>query len=335
MLFSKIIKFLIKKTLKIRFFRNYIKKITTYISEIEKINPSNNDQIINKKISELKPKKPSARNNNYLENFNLGIAVYGFSKPVHLNLLLKSLEIQNVLKYTNIFIDGTQGAPESEPIKETKKIAKKYNVKNLFINNGNFGFRKQMITSMKYMSKNYSNVIFLEDDCIPSMDAVYYFVKSLKKIENKKNIFSVYGSPFFQKNESFGKTFARFQSWGWATNSNNLKFFIPKLNDIYQLNEKDYFEQKSILLTSNLKKKIDITPGRQPSTTINKFFSWDETLTMITAYYNFSHLLTDKRVIYNCGAVNTSLHFKQLWEFLKKPPYNMVDIESCIEKIQE
>jgi hypothetical protein len=119
------------------------------------------------------------------------------------------------------------------------------------------------------------------------------------------------------------KPFGRFQGWGWATTSEKLEPFWRRLMDLYLLTETEYLSFIEENLTKDLLKKIDITPGRQPSATLTKFFAWDETLCMLTAMHGAKHKRSDHRIIYNCGVGDSSAHFTKI-DYYRKPPFNMV-----------
>ena len=256
---------------------------------------------------------------------NLGIALIGFNRPELIKNTLLSLEKQNVLKHLHLWIDGCHGGPTFQ--KETKdiyNIARKFNVKNIHRHNGNKGIERLMLDVQRYMADNYSYIIFLEDDCFPVKDAISKFYGGLKSIENIDNIFSVYGHYFLVLDEK--ETISRFQGWGWGTTSVKLKSIYSQLLELYMLSEEEYLEYTRKHLDKKLINFIDVTPGRQPTSTLNKFHSWDDALCLICAMKGLVHKKTEKRVIYNCGAGKSSTHFKNI-EVYRKPSFNMISYE--------
>lgn len=251
---------------------------------------------------------------------NLSIALFLYDKVDTAQIILEILKKQNALMNLTVFIDGTQG---SRNYKNQKiiEIVKSYNLKEVIINKGKLGFRKQMINSMEYLSENYEKIIFIEDDCIPSLNCIKIFDKELEKIKNFKNIFSVYGSPFLVKNEKFGGTFSRFQGWGWGTTSSKIKLVLDDLKKIYMMSEKKYIEYINKNFNSEIKKKIDITEKRMPSSTLEKFFAWDEVICFLSARIQMEHLLTPERTFYPIMH-EASMHFQNN-ELFKSPPFNM------------
>jgi hypothetical protein len=252
----------------------------------------------------------------------LGIAVFGFDRSDLMHNILTSLQKQGALQHVQVWIDGDQGNPKIfKRTEAVHQVAKKFPVKKIHRHRGNLGFRKIMLNAMHYMAYNYDRLIFLEDDCFPTKDAIKIFKEELDIIRKRTDIFSAYGHHFLVPTE--GETIGRFQGWGWATTSNKL---LPLLNDLTQcflMSEEQYIEFIRETLTDEVLQIIDVTPGRQPTVTLRSFFAWDETLCLLCALKGLKHKKTHKRVIYNCGVGKNSTHFKNVM-FFRKPPYNMI-----------
>ena len=256
----------------------------------------------------------------------IGIAVYAFDRKELVHNVLESLAQQGVLDCVHVWIDGDQGNPETRKVlDQTEEIVRQYAVRKVHRNRGNFGFRKMMLTSQRYMLERYEKIIFLEDDCFPTHNAIAEFSKELDLVSEDPSIFSVYGHPFLMPGED--KPFSRFQGWGWATTSKRLEPFWRRLMDLYLMTESEYLEFIDKNLTKDLLRKIDITPGRQPSATLKAFFAWDESLCMLTAMHGTKHKRTEQRIIYNCGVGESSGHFYNIDNY-RKPPFNMVSPEN-------
>ncbi len=253
----------------------------------------------------------------------LGIALFAHTRTNCFQNTLESLARQDALHNTHIFIDGDQGKPAlRKKIDEVYNIASKYQVKNIHRQRSAYGFRKMMLLSGEFMRQNYSRILFLEDDCFPTSNAIEQFSNELDEIEDKDHIFSVYGHPFMVGSE--GEDFGRFQSWGWATTSKKLAPIWAELKQCYLMPEPEYLTFVNDKLSPEITNKIDVTPGRQPTETLRKFFAWDETVCLITALHGLSHKRTENRLIYNCGAGLNSTHFEHL-QLFRKPPFNMID----------
>lgn len=258
-----------------------------------------------------------------------GIAVFAHTRHEFLRNTLESLSRQGALGMTHVFIDGDQGKVDVRArVETTIGVANEYPVKQIHTQRGGFGFRKMMLLAGKFMSDTYDRIVFLEDDCFPTRKAVEGFDRELRSIEHRDDIFSVYGHPFLVDGE--GSSIGRFQGWGWATTAAKLKPVWEALEECYLMSEPQYLAFVADNLTPDLKQQIDVTPGRQPSDTIKKFFAWDETVCLITAMRGQRHKKTDDRLIFNCGAGAGSTHFSNI-DFYRSPPFNMIAADEVWE----
>ena len=263
---------------------------------------------------------------NYKPTKPLGIAVYTFDRADSVEHVLESLMLQDALEHTHVFIDGDQGnASKRARIDETERIVSEFPVKKVHRNRGNYGFRKMMVVSMRTMMEQYERILFLEDDCFPTRYAYKGFSMELDKAENDPDIMSVYGHPFFMPVEEAGPH-GRFQGWGWATTREKLRLLWQQLLELYLLNEEEYLRYMEENLTPELREKLDVTPGRQPTSTLPRFFAWDEVLGFLAAKAGVKHARTQERLIYNFGVGGDSTHFNNI-EHYRKPPFNMVTME--------
>jgi hypothetical protein len=253
---------------------------------------------------------------------DVGIIVFGHTRPLSLADVLTSLKMQGSIGLVEVWLDGHQGRPDiKEKTEHVFQVASNFSVKKIHRHNGMLGFRKMVLIALRDAVQKYKHLIILEDDCFPTRDAINIFQEELLLIENKNNVFSVYGHPFLMPSE--GEFFTRFQGWGWATTSEKLSPFLDKLVDCYSLPEERFLEFVNRALTDEIVAKLDITPPRQPTHTLRKFFAWDETLALLTAMEGMTHKKTPKRAIYNFGADLDSSRFKDI-DWYTKPPFNMV-----------
>lgn len=256
----------------------------------------------------------------------LGILVFGHTRPLYIADVLESLKLQSAIQYVDLWLDGHQGKPDYQKLCELSfNIASNYDVNNIIKHNGHIGFRKLIITALEDAINKYKNIIILEDDCFPTRHCVEMFRESLEKIKDKNEIFSVYGHPFLIGEEN--NICTRFQGWGWGTTDDKLMPYLVKLKDCYLLPEWKYLEFVRQNLDSCTINRLDVTPPRLPTITLKKFFAWDETLALLTAIDKKSHYLTRERSIYNFGASANSSRFKYL-KYYQEPPYNMVSHEN-------
>lgn len=253
---------------------------------------------------------------------SFGILLFGHTRLEELESVLESLKRQDALKYTEVWLDGHQGKAQlKQKTRNTIELVGKFPVKRLHTQNGNFAFRKMMLLGLSEMSCRYRDILVLEDDCFPTRDAVALFRAELDRIRDDRGVFSVYGHPFLVESE--GETCTRFQGWGWATTARKLRPILRQLMDCYAMTEDRYLSFVRTTLTAEVRARIDVTPPRQPTHTLEKFFAWDETLCLLTALAGQVHRPTPRRTIYNCGMGRDSTHFG-VNERFRKPPYNLI-----------
>jgi len=253
---------------------------------------------------------------------DFGIAIFGHSRPHLIESALTSLAHQDALNRVHVFLDGDQGRPDvRRKVEQVATVVERFPVRALHRRNGNLGFRKLILQSMKYMSEHYDSMLFLEDDCFPTRGCVEVFRADLDLIRDRKDVFSVYGHPFNVPNET--EYFGRFQGWGWATTAEKLGPILADLVHCYWMSEEDFLQFTGEAMTEEVLSRIDVTPGRQPSATLRRFFAWDETLCLLTALRGLLHKRSSRRVIYNCGVDSEGAHFNNV-EFYRAPPFSMV-----------
>lgn len=256
-----------------------------------------------------------------------GIIVTAFNRPLYLADVLESLKKQEALKYTEVWIDGFQGNQLLKlKTSQTYEVALNYGIKNIKRHNGTLGFRKMMMHVLLHAAKTYKYFVILEDDCFPTKNAIQQFRDELVNIEKKENIFSVYGHYFGVPAEK--DTIGRFQGWGWGTTSEKMKPVLNKLIDCYSMTEENFLSFVKEVMTPEVKKRLDITPPRNPSLTLDLFFAWDETLALLTSLENQVHKKTSSRTIYNFGMGKDSTHFEEKHNpVFRNPPFNMISHE--------
>ncbi|MCB1531258.1 MAG: hypothetical protein KDJ35_00155 [Alphaproteobacteria bacterium] len=254
---------------------------------------------------------------------NIGILVIGFMRPKHLGSVLESLKLQNLLGRTHVWIDGQAGRSEFTALnKETVKVAQSYAVKDLHVHNGHYGIEKIMLDALKILSETYDAFIVLEDDCFPLKGFFDVFESALKEIKGRDDIFSVYGHHFKVPDE--GKTFSRFQGWGWATTSAKMKTLLPEMDRLFMLPEQKYLDHIEKSLTSDVRAALDKTPGRDVLKTMQFMFSWDSCLSLLCAQRGLLHRKTQPQSIVSMGVDKFSGHFNDNINRYRLPPFNMV-----------
>lgn len=258
---------------------------------------------------------------------NFGILLIGHMRPMHLQAVLESLRQQDALSMTHVWIDGTADRLDLS-LSATEmcvKVVRNFTVRELRDLHGHMGIEKLMLDGLEFMAKHYDTFLIIEDDCFPCHDAVSVFRKELKAIKTDSSVFSVYGHHFGTKSER--DTITRFQGWGWGSTADKINAHLPLMRKLFNLNEKDYLSYIENALSHDACEHLDITPGRNVLDVLQKFFSWDSCLALITAQNKQLHKKTPKKTIYNFGLNTGSGHFNSQNDALRRPPFNMVTLD--------
>ncbi len=257
-----------------------------------------------------------------------GIIVFGHRRKQHLRNVLESLKRQDVLAVTHVWIDGSSHASELDVlVKDCQSLKAEYPEATWQFHHGRLGIEKLMLDGLSFMARQYEKIIILEDDCFPTSNAVSVFLEHLTEIENDPTVYSVYGHHFETPNE--GKTFSRFQGWGWATTRQKLIPVLSQLKAMFIMSEDEYLKWTASALTPEIISKLDVTPGRDVVNVLRQQFSWDSASTLLTAILGLSHMKTSQKVIYNCGIGVGSGHFKEDRDFLRSPPFNLIAVDEA------
>ncbi len=259
----------------------------------------------------------------------LGILVIGYNRPFHLQSVLESLRQQGRLNQVHVWIDGTQGRGEYQD-DNTKSIAiaKRYSVKKIHVVKGHLGIEKIMLDALDFMSQKYSRVLVLEDDCFPVEGAIDQFEMTLLEVKERCDIYSVYGHHFATEPKDT-RDFSRFQGWGWAAHSQQIRAYLPRLTDLFLKSEAEYSAFVAARLTSEVCERLDVTPGRNVLNVLQSFFSWDSATALLTAIDNVSHRRTETPVVKNTGIIEGVGHFREDRQHLRQAPFNMITIDEA------
>jgi FkbM family methyltransferase len=259
----------------------------------------------------------------------LGILVLGFNRPLHLQSVLESLRLQDRLHWVHVWIDGTQGRGEYRGANDhSVDIANRYSVREVRALNSHLGIEKMMLDALDEMTQRYTRVLVLEDDCFPLQGAIDDIESSLMEIESKPEVYSVYGHHFGTEPED-NLDFTRFQGWGWAAHSARIKTLLPELKRLFMLSEKEYLALVASSLNSEIRDRLDRTPGRDVLGVLSRFFSWDSATAFLTARDNLVHRRTPDITIKNTGIVAGIGHFHGNEPRLRNPPLNMITLDEA------
>lgn len=260
---------------------------------------------------------------------DLGILVLGFNRPYHLQAVLESLRLQGRISSTHVWLDGSQGRAEYNGQNDlSKKIARRYAIKQLHVMRSHLGIEKMMLDALGEMSDRYERVIVLEDDCFPLENGVELFEKELARIEDRPDVYSVYGHHFGTEPES-DQDFTRFQGWGWAAHSDRIKALLPRLRELFLLSEAQYLARVRRLLSDDVEARLDVTPGRDVLKVLHSFFSWDSATAFLSALDGMVHRRTERPAVVNTGIVKGIGHFHDDSSRLRSPPFNMIPLDEA------
>lgn len=259
----------------------------------------------------------------------LGILVVGYNRPKHLDAVLSSLKHQRQLDRVHVWIDGSQGRGEYIGANaETVRVARRYRVKEIREHRSHLGIEKLMLDALTVMGALYSSVIVLEDDCFPVDRAIETFEAELLAIKDRPDIFSVYGH-FFGMEPEECREFSRFQGWGWAAHSHQVAGILPKLRELFMLDEDGYVRHIEARMTPEIRKRLDRTPGRDVLNVLAMFFSWDSAIAFLTAEAALEHRRTPQAVVKNTGITPRIGHFTEDSPRFRKPPFNMITLDEA------
>lgn len=166
---------------------------------------------------------------------------------------------ENILKYRGglnlfIFCDGPKRTTDDYPVAQVRdyildRAKEEFNVEIKY-KNENFGLANSVIDGVTSVFKlGFSQVIVLEDDCVPERDFFLYMTKALSYYKPYDNIMHIsgFGLPFKTKIAKDSIIAPYPSSWGWGTWDN--KWATCDFND------KVFY--KKILTDPNIKKMFD------------------------------------------------------------------------------
>lgn len=255
----------------------------------------------------------------------VGILVLGHARPHLLRLVLESLQRQNALATTHVWIDGTSDLREvrARP-QECVEVARQFPVAEIRAHRGHLGNNKIILDAVGEMNRRYERFVVLEDDCFPTRNAIRVFAEHLEAADRDDSVFSVYGHPFLVPAE--GVTITRFQGWGWATTRRKVTPILRRATELYLLPEKEFLAYTRESQTPEIVARLAVTPGRNVCHVLDSFYSWDACLSLLSAQAGLVHQRTAERVIFNCGLGGDTGHFHE-GDHLRQPPFNMINPE--------
>jgi hypothetical protein len=154
------------------------------------------------------------------------VLILGYRRSNNIKLILELCAQEKISK---IFLSVDGPLPDaSEDSAAIRAIAadfqKKYpGLMILHLRESNVGCAVSVLTSLDWVFKFESEIIVLEDDCIPTHDFFTFVKKGLKYISTRADVWLVSGNQFAPENLfSDGWTLSHYPLiWGWATNRNH------------------------------------------------------------------------------------------------------------------
>lgn len=259
----------------------------------------------------------------------LGIVVLGYNRPDHLESVLESLDRQGHIGRVHLWIDGTQGRREFGSANSASvEVGRRYKVRELHAIKGHLGIEKMMLDALGYMSARYDRIVLLEDDCFPVSGCIDAFETTLAEVAEQPDIYSVYGCHFGTEPEN-DRDFSRFQGWGWAAHSAQIRKYLPEMRELFMMTEAAYLQHVAAQMTEDMRERLDRTPGRDVLKVLQAFFSWDSATAFITARHGLLHRRTDRAVVINTGIVPGIGHFYNDKPAFREKPFNMITLEEA------
>ncbi|MEM9128158.1 MAG: FkbM family methyltransferase [Pseudomonadota bacterium] len=259
----------------------------------------------------------------------MGILVTGYNRPHHLQAVLESLRLQGRIGDVHVWIDGTQGRGEYLHCTDhCLTTARRYKVREVRAHHGHLGIEKMMLDALSHMTALYDKVLVLEDDCFPLAGSVAMFETELEAATDDAKVFSIYGHPFGTE-PADTRDFPRFQGWGWAAHSHQIRALLPELRRLFAMDENRYVAHVAARLTDKVRARLDVTPGRDVLKVLSRGFSWDSALAMLSAEAGLAHRSTPARAIVNTGISPGIGHFREDVPRLRAAPFNMISIEEA------
>jgi len=178
------------------------------------------------------------------------IALFVYNRLKHLQLTLESLQKNNLVKDSELFIfsDGPKDLSMKNDVEKVRaylgsiKGFKKVHITERPIN---LGLSQSVISGVTGIVNEYGKIIVLEDDLVVSPYFLKFMNDGLSLYEDKEKIISICGYMYPIKIKNNGVIFFRIPDcWGWATWKRGWDFFEPDGNKLLkELKEKNLFRQ--------------------------------------------------------------------------------------------
>lgn len=259
------------------------------------------------------------------------ILVHGHSRPVALSFVLEGLRRQEALTKTQVWIDGhSNRASYLNRVIACARLEEKFPEASWMTCGSIIGHTKIFIDSVRRNLEQARNLIILEDDCFPAPHAIGQFEKALDEIRDNPEIFSVYGHHFGAADE--GDETTAFQCWGWATTTAKLKPVLEEFDRLWRMPEPDFVTHMQDRLTPEIRRRMDVYPGRSESSLLDFRFCFDAVVAFLAAEAGMRHRKTPTQTVFNFGIGGDEGHFPAFDQKFVLPPFNMITEEDLVER---
>lgn len=152
------------------------------------------------------------------------IVLFVFKRPIHTKKTLESLAANPEFTHSPLYIycDGARNSKDFADVELTRNIANGWNHPNKFVieRDINYGLANSIIAGVSKLTKEYGQVIVVEDDLVVSTKFLNYLNSALRKYRNSARVMQIsahtFPAPeFADKMETIFLPFI--SSWGWAT----------------------------------------------------------------------------------------------------------------------
>lgn len=171
------------------------------------------------------------------ENTIIPVALFAYSRPVHLTRTLEGLKVNRVpLIYA--FCDGPRDDSKVEQVKKVREILHNVDWTTILIaeQESNLGLGTSIRLGVTKVLESFDKVIVIEDDIVMRPGAYDYTCSALNYYEKDERIMTVsmWSYPSLNpKNSPYGFFSERFVCWGWGTYKKYWSYYDKNPDQLY------------------------------------------------------------------------------------------------------
>lgn len=151
-----------------------------------------------------------------------GVGLLVYNRPEHTQAVLDGLK-KNGVEHLYIFSDGPATAADQREVERTRDIIRNIGWcgTDLIIYDQNRGLREAQLSCFEYILKRHDQIVYFEDDCVPSSDCMQFLSQALDEYSDIDKVMNIqaYSPPIdIPHDYSYDAYFTRRSgSWGMAT----------------------------------------------------------------------------------------------------------------------